>query len=86
MYRIVYTRKASKDIPKLKQAKLSKTVQNLIQIMKINPWETPPHFEKLSGDLKGLYARRINFQHRLVYQIYSSEKIIKIIHMGSHYE
>jgi len=86
MYRIVYTRMARKDIPKLKQAKLSSTVQNLIQMMKINPWQTPPPFEKLSGDLKGLYSRRINFQHRLVYQIYSSEKIIKIVRMWSHYE
>ncbi len=86
MFRIVYTHKAKKDIDKLKQAKLSSTAQNLIQIIKMNPWETPPPYEKLSGDLKGLYSRRINYQHRLVYQIYNSDKIIKIIRMWSHYE
>ncbi len=86
MYKIVYTKKATGDIKKLKQAKLDTKTKNLIDLIKENPYQRPPSYEKLLGDLKGAYSRRINIKHRLVYQVYEEEKIIKIISMWSHYE
>lgn len=86
MYNLVYTKKAIKDIEKIKGAKLDNITKNLISIIKQNPYQTPPSYEKLVGDLKGLYSRRINIKHRLVYQIYEEEKVIKIISLWSHYE
>lgn len=79
MYKIVYTKTAVKDIPKLKSAGLDTKARALIDLIKANPFQKPPSFEKLGGDLKGLYSRRINIQHRLVYQVYEDEKTIKII-------
>ncbi len=79
MYKIVYTKSAVKDIPKLKSAGLDTKARALIDLIKANPFQKPPSFEKLVGDLKGLYSRRINIQHRLVYQVYEDEKTIKII-------
>ncbi len=79
MYKIVYTKTAVKDIPKLKSAGLDTKARALIDLIKANPFQKPPSFEKLVGDLKGLYSRRINIQHRLVYQVYEDEKTIKII-------
>ena len=86
MYKIVYTKTAVKDIPKLKAAGLDAKAKALIDLIKENPFESPPSFEKLVGDLKGLYLRRINIQHRLVYQVYEEEKTIKIISLWTHYE
>ena len=86
MYKIVYTKKSVKDIEKIKRAKLDNIAKNLISIIKENPYQTPPSYEKLVGDLKGLYSRRINIKHRLVYQVYENEKIIKIVSLWSHYE
>lgn len=86
MYRIVYTKATLKDIPKLKAARLDSKAKALIDLIKINPFQTPPSFEKLVGDLKGLYLRRINIQHRLVYQVIEEEKTIKIVSMWYHYE
>ena len=86
MYKVVYTKKAIKDIEKIKGAKLENITKNLIGIIKENPYQTPPSYEKLVGDLKGLYSRRINIKHRLVYQIYEEEKTIKIVSLWSHYE
>lgn len=85
-YSIVYTKNAIKDIDKLKAANLSSKAKSLIDLIKENPYQTPPSYEKLLGVFAGLYFRRINIQHRLVYQVYEAEKIVKIISMWSHYE
>ena len=79
MYQIVYTKTAVKDIPNLKSSHLDKRAKALIELIRQNPFQNPPAYEKLVGDLKGLYSRRINNQHRLVYQVYEEEKTIKII-------
>lgn len=70
----------------LKASKLDKKVKNLIELMKENPYETPPTYEKLQGELSGLYSRRINIKHRLVYQVLEDDKIVKILSMWTHYE
>ena len=85
-YKIVYTKAAQKAIPKLKAAQLDEKAKELIALLRQNPYESPPPFEKLTGDLKGAFSRRINIQHRLVYQVYEEEKIVKIISMWTHYE
>lgn len=86
MYKIVYTKDSIKDIEKLKGANLNKKVLALIEIIKNNPFQTPPLYEKLVGDLQGLYSRRINIKHRLVYQILENVQTVKIISMWTHYE
>ncbi len=86
MYQIVYTKTAVKDIPNLKSSHLDKKAKALIELIRQNPFQNPPAYEKLVGDLKGLYSRRINNQHRLVYQVYEEEKTIKIISLWTHYE
>ena len=86
MYKIEYHKKVIKDIERLKQNNLSQKAKNIIEIIKINPFKTPPPYEKLLGDLDGLYSRRINIQHRLIYQVLEDEKIIRIISAWSHYE
>ena len=85
-YQIFYTKTAQKDILKLKAAHLDGKVKGLIEIIRQNPWQIPPSYEKLVGDLQGSYSRRINLQHRLIYQVYEEERIIKIISLWSHYE
>ena len=86
MYKIMYTKDAIKDIPKLKSANLDKNTKTLIQIIKENPFKIPPPYEKFVGDLQGLYSRRINIKHRLVYEILEEDEAIKIISMWTHYE
>ena len=86
MYKIVYTKDSIKDIEKLKGANLNKKVLALIEIIKNNPFQTPPPYEKLVGDLQGLYSRRTNIKHRLVYQILENVQTVKIISMWTHYE
>ena len=86
MYNIVYTKAAQKAIPMLKAANIDERVKRLIEVIKNNPYQNPPPFEKLTGDMKGAYSRRINIQHRLVYQVYEEEKIVKIVSMWTHYE
>ena len=86
MYKIVYTKSAVKDIPKLKAAHLDTKAKALIEIIRINPFQSPPGYDKLVGDLQGLYSRRINIQHRLVYQVLEEEKTIKIVSLWTHYE
>ena len=86
MYAITYTKTALKDIPKLKAAHLDEKARELINIIRNNPYQIPPGYEKLTGDLYGLYSRRINRQHRLVYEIFEKEHTIKIISLWSHYE
>ena len=86
MYKIVYVKKALKYITKLKQSGLDKKVKLLLDVLRNNPFQNPPPYEKLLGDLEGAYSRRINIQHRLVYQVFEEEKIVKIISFWSHYE
>ncbi|CAG7588447.1 hypothetical protein PEPTYR26121_00816 [Peptoniphilus tyrrelliae] len=86
-YKILITKAALKDKEKIKGNKaLESKVKNLIELISKNPYESPPSFEKLKGNLDGLISRRINIQHRLVYQVYEEEKVIKIISMWTHYE
>ncbi len=86
MYRIVYTKTAVKDIPRLKAAHLADKAKALLDVIRENPYQTPPSFEKLVGDLDGLYSRRINRQHRLVYEVLEEEKTVKVISLWTHYE
>lgn len=86
MYAIVFTKKATNDIPKLKGAKLDSKAKALIEIVRKNPYQTPPPYEKLRGDLQGAYSRRINIKHRLVYEIMEEEQTVKIISLWTHYE
>ena len=86
MYKTVYTRAAAKDVPKLKAAHLDARAKALIDVIRCNPYQTPPSYEKLVGDLQGLYSRRINIQHRLVYEVIEEVKIIKIVSLWPHYE
>lgn len=86
MYEIVYTKTAVKDIPKLKAAHLDSKARELIDVIRGNPFQAPPPYEKLIGNLQGLYSRRINQQHRLVYEVFEREQEIKVISLWSHYE
>lgn len=86
MYKIVYTKKSVRDIEKLKSAKLDKKTKLLIEIVRENPFKTPPQYEKLQGDLSGAYSRRINIKHRFVYEVLEEEKTVKILSMWTHYE
>lgn len=86
MYEIFYTKTALKDIPKLKAAHLDSKAKVLIDIIRENPYQNPPGYEKLVGDLNGLYSRRINIHHRLVYEAFDNEKRIKIVSLWTHYE
>lgn len=86
MYEIRYSKKAIKDIPKIKEAKLNEKLKGLIEILKINPFQNPPPYEKLVGDLKDFYSRRINIRHRLVYKVNDKEKQVQILSIWSHYE
>ena len=86
MYKILYTKRAVKDVPKLKSSGLNTKAKKSIDIIRINPFQTPPPYEKLVGDLQGAYSRRINIQHRLVYQVLEDTKIVKILSLWTHYE
>ena len=86
MYKIVYRKQVLKDIPKLKAVGLNKKEKKLIDVIRENPFQNPPPYEKLVGDLQGAYSRRINIQHRLIYQVFEEIKTIKIISVWSHYE
>lgn len=85
-WKIVYTKQAQKDAKKITQSGLKNKAQMLLDILKEDPLQKPPSYEKLVGDLVGAYSRRINIQHRLVYQLYEKEKIVKVIRMWTHYE
>jgi Txe/YoeB family toxin of toxin-antitoxin system len=84
--KIVYTKRALKDILKLKSAGLDNKAKALIELIRENPFKTPPSYEKLQGDLHGAYSRRINIQHGLIYEVIETEHTIKIISMWTHYE
>ena len=85
-WNIVYTKQAQKDAKNIASANLKDKTIELIEILRNNPYQSPPPYEKLVGDLTGAYSRRINIQHRLVYQILEKQKSIKIIRMWTHYE
>ncbi|MCQ2579217.1 MAG: Txe/YoeB family addiction module toxin [Treponemataceae bacterium] len=95
MYKIVYEKQAVKDIVNLKSAKLDGKAKELIEIVRVNPFQNPPPYEALVGNLSGLFSRRLNIQHRFVYQVYSEKLIeesieyegtVKIVRMWSHYD
>lgn len=86
MYTIVYTKGAKADISKLRVVGLAIKAKALVELIKKDPFHVPPRFEKLVGDLDGLYSRRINIKHRLVYEVIEDVKTVKIISMWSHYE
>jgi toxin YoeB len=85
-WRILFTKQAQKDARKLAEAGLKSKAEELLKNVQANPFQSPPSFEKLVGDLVGAYSRRINIQHRLVYQIVEDEQIVRIIRMWTHYE
>ena len=85
-WKIVYTRQAQRDARKIASAGLRPKAGKVLEVLSRNPYQTPPTFEKLVGDLSGAYSRRINIQHRLVYQILEEERTVKMIRMWTHYE
>ncbi len=85
-WRLVYTRSARQDAHKIVSAGLKSKVEELLGILKNDPYRSPPPYEKLRGDLTGAISRRINIQHRLVYQVLEKERVVKVIRMWTHYE
>jgi len=85
-WKIVYTKQAQKDAKKIASSGLKQKAEKLLNILKKDPFQNPPSFEKLVGDLSGAYSRRINIQHRLVYQIIEEKKVVKVIRLWTHYE
>ena len=85
-WKVIFTKQALKDAKKINSAGLKDKTIKLLDILENNPYQNPPSFEKLVGDLTGAYSRRINIQHRLVYQIYDNLKTVKVIRMWTHYE
>jgi toxin YoeB len=85
-WRLVYTKAAQKDAKLLAAAGLKPKAQKLLAVLEDDPFTTPPRFERLVGDLRGAYSRRINIQHRLVYQVLEEERVVKVLRMWSHYE
>jgi Txe/YoeB family toxin of toxin-antitoxin system len=83
---IVYTKQAQKDAKKIASSNLKSQAQRLLDLIAKNPFQNPPPYEKLVGDLTGAYSRRINIQHRLVYQVYTAEHTVKVLRMWTHYE
>ena len=86
MYQLKFTKQAQKDAKKLSQNNLKNNALKVLELLKKDPYQDPPKYEKLIGDLAGAYSRRINIQHRIVYQVFDKEKIVKIIRMWTHYE
>jgi len=85
-WKIVFTRHAQKDALKLQRAGIKPKAESLLAILEQNPFQNPPPYEKLVGDLRGAYSRRINIQHRLVYQVFDDSKTVKVLRMWTHYE
>ena len=85
-WRLVYTKQAQKDARKLASAGLNEKAQTLLDILRQDPFQTPPSFEKPVGDLAGAFSRRINIQHRLVYQVLEEERVVKVIRLWTHFE
>jgi toxin YoeB len=86
MWELYFTKQAQKDAKKIKQAGLKGNTEILLEVLKEDPFKSPPSYKKLIGDLSGAYSRRINIQHRLVYQVYTEQRKIKVLRMWSHYE
>ena len=85
-WRVVFTTQARRDAKKVKNSGLKKKAQELLKLLAEDPFRTPPRFEKLMGDLTGAYSRRINIQHRIVYQVLDEERVVKVIRIWTHYE
>lgn len=85
-WKLVYTKHAQKDAKKLAASGLKSKAQNLLLLLSEDPYRKPPPFEKLVGDLSGAFSRRINIQHRLVYQVFDDQRIVKVLRLWSHYE
>ncbi len=83
---LIYGKQARKDAKKLVAAGLKKAAEELLEMLESNPYHTPPSYEKLVGDLQGFYSRRINIQHRLIYQVIKDQKIVKVLRLWTHYE
>ena len=85
-YRVVFSRHAQRDAKKLAKSNLKESALRLIEILKEDPFRNPPPFESLKGDLHGFYSRRINIQHRIVYEVDKQKKIVLVLRMWTHYE
>jgi toxin YoeB len=85
-WRLVYTKQAQKDAKKLAASGLKDKAWKLLELLEVDPYQSPPGYEKLLGDLAGAYSRRINIQHRVVYQVLEDEHIVKILRLWTHYE
>ena len=85
-FEIVFTSQARKDAKRVKGTKIGKKVKELLSLIEDDPYKNPPPYETLVGELQGLISRRINIQHRLVYQVYTEERVVKVLRMWSHYE
>ena len=85
-WELVYSKQALKDAKKLKAAGLRPRAEELLEILKTNPLQNPPSFEKLIGDLAGAYSRRINIHNRLVYEVFPKQKVVRVLRMWTHYE
>lgn len=85
-WQVVYTKQAQKDAAKLASAGLKEKAAALLEVLRENPFQNPPTYEKLVGDLAGAYSRRINIQHRLVYEVLQEEQTVKVLRLWSHYE
>lgn len=86
MWVLHFTKQAQKDARKLSSSGLKPKAQDLLAILELDPWQNPPPYEKLVGDLAGAYSRRINIQHRLVYQVLEKERVVKVLRLWTHYE
>ena len=86
MWRVVFYEQAAKDAKKLSASGLKVKAQSLIEVLTEDPFVTPPRYERLVGDLAGMYSRRINIQRRLVYEVFEEERIVRVLRMWTHYE
>ncbi|NJD01620.1 MAG: Txe/YoeB family addiction module toxin [Ruminiclostridium sp.] len=84
--KLVFTKQAQKDALKLQSSALKENARELLNILRINPFQNPPSFEKLQGELLGFYSRRINIQHRIIYEVLEYSRIVKVVRMWTHYE
>lgn len=86
MWEIYYTKQAQKDAKKIASTGLKKKAYELLELIRNNPYQSPPPYERLVGDLSGAYSRRINIQHRLIYQVLDEDKVVKVLRLWTHYE
>lgn len=85
-WKLIFSKQSLKDAGRLKKTNLWKNAEKLLDVLRANPFQIPPPYEKLVGDLEGVYSRRINIQHRLIYQISKEEKVVRVLRMWTHYE